>query len=241
MRGSFPVTVLARREELAQVLPNRLADEANVIDLQLWATRKVHPAFREPLRDRESLRQPIRRQMRNRRKEWTRLNALRLERRPKLLRRERRTVVHDRAHHPLRRFGPWKLWLQRERKARKTARILGEDALLDGLQLPRPLHLRKTHRGLERGHAIVEPDDRVPVAALGIRAVSPQLPHASDQIGIVRRDHPPLAGGHHLVAVEAEYAGLREPAHATPLVACSVRFRGVLDQRETVLFRDRGE
>src|SRR5262245_64358692 len=75
---------------------------------------------------------------------------------------------------------------------------------MTGKQVVKALDLRETDRRLNVRQAIVVADDRMPVPMLLGHSLVLEQSDLLREIIVVGRDHAPLSGRDHLVAVEAE-------------------------------------
>ena len=100
-----------------------------------------------------------------------------------------------------------------------------------------PLALRQADRGLEIGHAVVEPEVVVDEARLAEGLIA-QKPCAAREVVVARDDHPALARREDLVAIEAEGTDRAQRAHPAPVHLRAVRFGAVLDHEKLVASRD---
>jgi hypothetical protein len=123
-------------------------------------------------------------------------------------------------------------------QARKLFLVPAHHPLAGGQVMLDPLQLRQAYRRLDIGHAVVEADDREPVAAVRVHALAAIEPHGLGQFVVVRGDHPAFAGSDDLVAEEAEGGAVAEAARHPALVGRPHSLGGVLDDHQAVLFRD---
>src|SRR5258707_13343812 len=92
-----------------------------------------------------------------------------------------------------------------------------------------PLELGKADRRGDIGHPVIVADNREPVTAIGVHALSPEEAKTLRQLGAVGNDGAPLPRGDDLVPVEAEGAAVTERADPGALPGRTMRFGRILD------------
>ena len=118
--------------------------------------------------------------------------------------------------------------------------------IADAVALIKVFQLHSRHRGAQRRHAELEAEARRRITLvrrwqIQQTLVMPEANHLLPQFGAVGEEHAAFRGRHQFVRLHAEDRGIGERAHRFAVIRRAVGVRGVFQNLEIVLLRNRDQ